>query len=118
MVMVEPMSNASPFSPCKIVKHRRTRVVTAIVSRELRFPRRPGPEFAAIAGKALSANVAAMSAAAKSTKIVCLNVPPPFSSVATAIDVCCCPIVFLLLVEGAGLGLFFFLPPPVYWLQG
>jgi len=44
-----------------------------------------------------------MSAATKSARIVRLiNVPPPFSSVAAVIVVSCCPMIFLLLVEGAG----------------
>ena len=61
------------------------------------------------AGAAIATNIADISAATARTKSMRLNALPA--------TVCCCPIVFLLLVEGAGLGLFF-LPPPVYWLQG
>jgi len=55
------------------------------------------------AGIALATIIAAMSAATKSAGIVRLiNMPPPFSSVAAVIFVSCCPMIFLLLVEGAG----------------
>src|SRR5215210_5568763 len=65
-----------------------------------------GRRILAIAGPALIAIIAAISAATASTKSTRLNkVAPPFSSAAATVIVCCCPIVFLLLVEGAGLGL-------------
>jgi Co/Zn/Cd efflux system component len=74
--------------------------------------------FFAIAGMALTAIIATISAAAARTKIMRLNVPPPLSSVATVIVVVSLgPIIFFLLfsVEGAGCK-DSSLPPPVYCL--
>src|SRR5215210_6895439 len=51
------------------------------------------------AGAAMTSFFAAIIAATKSAKNMRLNVLP------VALIVSCCPIVFLLLVEGAGLGL-------------
>ena len=55
-----------------------------------------------MAGMALAAIIATISPAKVSTKIMRLKAPPLVSFSAATVIVCCCPIVFLLWVEGAG----------------